>query len=313
VLNTRGWVLQEMVLSNRIVHCMNSGLYWECRSTCRTETGMKFDRSTMIKSAVAILPDDTQDGTNKIWWNWIESYAGRDFSFPKDRLPALSGIVQNYQHATKDVPILGLWERSFHQDLLWMRVDALVEGAEPTPNYLSNIPSWTWLSCPHGILFDFPMDITKSDEEKLYDIQDHIKLVEWAVDWTSEPLTSDVKSTRLILDGPIGEFVLSISDKGKAYRPPYVDVGDEKLDFERGPFPWRCTARFDDNLRRSPTKYLCMLGRTRYRKEDALERETFLILEPCSGTDAYRRIGIGYFFKGSPNFDLTVRRTLSLV
>jgi hypothetical protein len=95
-------------------------------------------------------------------------------------------------------------------------MEQLVEGAEPDPNYLSNIPSWTWLSCPHKVWFDFPMYSIGSDEVKwLYDIQDPINLVEWAVDWISEPLTSSVKSTRLILEGPIEKFVLSISDKGK--------------------------------------------------------------------------------------------------
>jgi hypothetical protein len=38
VFNTRGWVLQETVLSNRVVHFMRSELYWECRCECRTET-----------------------------------------------------------------------------------------------------------------------------------------------------------------------------------------------------------------------------------------------------------------------------------
>ena len=195
VLNTRGWVLQEMVLSNRIVHCMKSGLYWECRSTCRTETGVQFDRSTVKNKSVAILPHDAQKGTNKTWWNWMESYSRRHFTFPRDRLPALAGIVRYYQAATKDIPILGLWESSFHQDLLWMRVEKLIDGVEPSPNYISNVPSWTWLSCPHEVWLDFPMDRAK---DKLYGIQDHIKLVEWAVDWTSEPLTSGIKPTRLI-------------------------------------------------------------------------------------------------------------------
>jgi hypothetical protein len=91
--------------------------------------------------------------------------------------------------------------------------------------------------------------------------------------------------------------------------PPYVDVGDEKPDFAKGPFPWRCAAQFDDRLRTSPTEYMCMLFRTRMSKEEPWMRETFLILEPCSGTDAYRRVGIGYFTGTgeSSNFDLTVR------
>jgi hypothetical protein len=123
-----------MVLSRRTVHCMRSGLYWECECECRTETGVVFDRSAMHDSSVPILPHDIQVGANKTWWKWMESYSRRRFSFPKDRLPAMSGIVWHYQMATKYVPILGLWERSFHQDLLWMRINKLVEGVDPTPH-----------------------------------------------------------------------------------------------------------------------------------------------------------------------------------
>ena len=311
VLNTRGWVLQEMVLSRRTAHFMRSGLYWECDSECRTETGFVFDRSAIHDSSVPTLPHDIQVGANKTWWRWMESYSRRRFSFPKDRLPAMSGIVRHYQMTTKDVPILGLWERSFHQDLMWVRINKLVEGADPTPHHLSNIPSWTWLSCPHEICFDLWR--SRDGDEPHLDIHDHLKLVEWEVVWTSEPLTSEVKSTRLIVEGPVQEIVLSISPSGKAFNPPYLNVGDEEPDFGKGPFPWRCAGQFDDRLRISPTQYLCLLLRPRVYKNKELMKETFLILEPCSGTNAYRRVGIGNFFDKSRSFDLTVRRTLHLV
>jgi hypothetical protein len=126
-------------------------------------------------------------------------------------------------------------------------------------------------------------------------------------------LTSEVKSTRLIVEGPVQEIVLSISPKGKALNPPYLNVGDEEPDFEKGPFPWRCAGQFDGRLRISPAQYLCLLLRFRVYKNEESIKETFLILEPRSGTDAYRRVGIGNFIGKSRSFDLTVRRTLHLV
>ncbi|TVY89433.1 hypothetical protein LAWI1_G007523 [Lachnellula willkommii] len=90
VLNSRGWVLQEMVLSNRIVHCMKSGLYWECKCAYQTETGVKFDRSAVNENSLAILPHEAQMGTetNKIWWNWMESY------LPWLELPDIINLLQ---------------------------------------------------------------------------------------------------------------------------------------------------------------------------------------------------------------------------
>ena len=316
VLNTRGWVLQEMVLSHRTVHCMRSGLHWECRSEWRTETGVVFDRAAMHHSSMPILPHSIQTGVNKTWWKWMESYSRRSFTIPTDRLPAMSGIVRHYQMATKDVPVLGLWESTLHQDLLWMRIDKVSDEADPTPNHLSNIPSWTWLSCPYDISFDFWN--AREDEEKRSDTHDHLNLVDWAVDWTAKPFVSDVKSTRLLVNGPVREIVLSIAPKGKDFNPPYLDADNEKPDFDFKRFPWRYAGQFDVKRPTSPTRYLCLLVRSRvYKDEESIKyeaaiRETYLILEACSDSDSYRRVGIGNFMGGSSDFDLTNRRTLSL-
>lgn len=307
VLNSRGWVLQEMVLSNRIVHCMKSGLYWQCRCAYQTETGVQFDRSALHENLLAILPHDAQmrTETNEIWWNWIESYTQRHFTFPTDKLPALAGITRYYQLVTKDIPILGLWESTFHQDLLWNRATHITDGVEPIPNVIRNAPSWTWLSCPYEISFAFP--------ERDCENQDYIKIVEWSVNWDSEPLTSGINSTRLLLNGPVTECALSVLDRGKATSPDLFKLGrhqDCKRESPRSSY-----AQFDNGLRSAPTKYLYMLGRTGINKLDDWKHEICLILEPCSDTDTYRRVGIGWFSTSarSSYFDWTNRRTLSLV
>jgi hypothetical protein len=313
-LNTRGWVLQELVLSHRTVHCMRAGLYWECRSECRTETGLVFDRATNHQSSVPILPEKGQHTTTKTWWKWIESYSRRRFSFSKDRLPALIGIIQYYQKATNDVPILGLGEGTFCQDLLWMRVTKLAEEVDPAPNEKFNFPSWTWLSCAYGISYDFwrPSAGGDASDQKLHD---YVNLIEWNVVWTSEPLLSEIKSSRLVLEGPVQEHMLSVAPQGKDHNPTYLEVDNEKLDFEDRPFSWRCTGQFDDGPRASPIRYLCLLLRSRDCKETgkAYIMETFLILESDCSTDGYRRVGIANFIGESRSFDPTFRRTICLL
>ncbi|PQE10982.1 heterokaryon incompatibility protein [Rutstroemia sp. NJR-2017a BVV2] len=313
-LNTRGWVLQELVLSHRTVHCMRAGLYWECRSECRSEAGLVFDRAANHQSSVPVLSGNMRHATFKTWWKWIESYSRRHFSFWNDRLPALIGIVQYYQQATEDVPILGLWEGSFCQDLLWMRVTKLAEEVEPTPIEQIEFPSWTWLSCAYEIAYDF-WKPSRGNDELNQDVHDHVNLVEWNVVWTSEPLISRIESSRLVLEGPVQEHMLSVAPQGKDHNPTYLDVDNEKPDFENRPFPWRCSGQFDDGPRISRVQYLCLLLRSRDSEENGKTyiRETFLILESDYSTDAYRRVGIGNFFGEERSFDPKLRRTISLL
>jgi hypothetical protein len=92
--------------------------------------------------------------------------------------------------------------------------------------------------------------------------------------------------------------MLSVAPKGKGHNPPYLDADNEKPDFRKHPFPWRYAGQFDHGLRMSPTQYLCILLRSRvYKYEASIKeiKETFLILEPCLGTNVYRPVGIGNF------------------
>jgi hypothetical protein len=306
-------VLQELVLSHRVLHCRRSELYWECRSGCQIETGLVFDRLPRYRGSFPALPPSIQMGATSIWWKWMESYSQRYFSFPKDKLPGLAGIVQHYQMATKDVPILGMRKSSFHQDLLWMRIGKLAGGANLSPHHLSNVPSWTWLSCPYEISFDF-WKYHVVDDGIDPSFHDHVHLIESEVVWTRGPFTSDVKSTRLVLEGPVREVMLNISPRAIVNNPPYLDVDNEKPDFGKGYFPWRCAGQFDGSSPMTPAQYLCLLLRSRVYAHDgnAMIDEIFLILEPCTGTTLYRRVGIGIIYGQSRNLDLEARRTLSL-
>jgi hypothetical protein len=191
------------------------------------------------RGSLPVLPPGIQMEANSIWWKWIESYSKRCFSFPEDRLPGLGGIVQHYQMATKDVPILGMWKSSFYRDLLWMRIGKLADGADLPPHHLSNIPSWTWLSRPYEISPDFWNDHVVNDGVDP-SLHDYVHLIESEVIWTGGPFISDIKSSRLVLEGPVREVALNISPRAIANSPPYLDVDNEEPDFGKGYFPWRC-------------------------------------------------------------------------
>ena len=224
----------------------------------------------------------------------------------------MAGIVEHYHKSTGHTPILGMWRQSLNQDLLWMRINLLPETAPCWPN----IPSWSWLSCPVGINFD--CWAPRGDEDEgLVDVHDHATILDVDVTWTSNSLTSDVKDSRLMIEGPAKEIVLSIAPLGGSFNPPYLDVEDEELDFETHPIPWRCAGQFDRSLGTSRSPYLCLLLRSRTYLKTTWVKETFLILEPSSEglgrSSEYRRVGLANFRGESRTFDWTARRTVSLI
>ncbi|KAH9213697.1 heterokaryon incompatibility protein-domain-containing protein [Leptodontidium sp. 2 PMI_412] len=317
ILNTRGWTLQEMVLSHRILHCMRSSLFWQCKTHFKTETGLTFDYSTpAMRHNLFNALDPTSKDMHRNWWTWMESYSRREFSFPSDRLPAMAGLVHHYQAASRDEPMLGLWERSFTQDLLWMRQGPLSKTSAIT--HVSNIPSWSWLACPAILKFDnWGLSEDKSEKEKLQITTDHSSLVDWSIKWSSEPLVSDVKSSRVIIEGPVLALTFNTSPESLKFSPPYLNVNDEKLDFEKQGVPWRCSAQFDlfeAKDRIFPASYLCLLLRSSVYKSGNYTEETFMILKPVVDLkNTYRRTGIGGIRGDKRTFDLGVRQKLVII
>ena len=321
VLNTRGWVLQEMVLSHRVLHCMHSTLFWQCKTHLRTDSGLMLSCSSASESHnTPGLLDPLIAATHTNWWQWMESYSERQFTEPNDRLPAMAGLVRHYQIANDDEPMLGLWKRSFTQDLLWMRRGTL-ENLESSR--LRNMPSWSWLSCPTAINFDYwgAWDVRKR-KEGLRAVTDHASLVEWDIQWAGDPLVSDLTSSKVVIEGPVVELTFNTSPEGFGYRPPYLNINDEIPDFDKKKIPWRCAAQFDHfdaQDREFPARYLCLLLRSRvYETEKSFEvREAFVILEPVDGSgDTYRRIGQGIITgheSEKRTFDVQLRRQVELV
>jgi hypothetical protein len=309
-LHTRGWTLQEMVLSHRIVQVQQSELHWRCRSAWWTEAGVSYDLSSTIYGNVPLLGNIRLSDPSLTWWKWMENYSSRSLTFLKDRIPAIIGLLDYHQKRTADISVLGLWKSSLHRDLLWMRLSRLPDD-HTTPTDLLKFPTWSWLSCPAQILFDF-----FSHHMEKAKVHDHITINEYELSWTGKPYVSDIKSSMLVITGPAKEAYLEMAPEGEGCNPPYFNVDHEIPNFAEHPLPWRCAAQFDREQRRSPQRWLCLLVRTRVDIDTAVRVETFLILEPVyavADEQTFRRIGLGSFKGYSDSFDLSMQRTINLV
>jgi len=162
----------------------------------------------------------------------MENYSNRSFTILEDQLPAMAGLVRHYQAATGDVPILGLWECSFHQDLLWVKLRGRADTAITS---LPNITSWSWLSCSNSIVFDLWRSSLGKEEDMVTD--DDAALIDWDVTWTSDPLVSSVKSTRLVINGLVHELRLSVVLAGSDSNPLYLKFEDGEANIANQPIP----------------------------------------------------------------------------
>lgn len=126
----RGWVLQETFLSQ---HLLIFG--WNMMHAEFKEIG-QFHRLAGTK-----LDYDS--------WRVIMSYySSTRLTFPKDRLPAVSGLAKIYAESLKDRYLAGLWMKDLHIALFWLSFQphvslvALCKSLEAPNPYIA--PSWSW-------------------------------------------------------------------------------------------------------------------------------------------------------------------------
>jgi hypothetical protein len=308
--HTRGWTLQESVLSSRVVLCLENELYWQCKSHRESEIGMLLDSSTTAYGMMPLANFKSSTTPNDMWWKWIESYARRQFTYAKDRFPALIGLIDKYQKATSDIPLLGLWEKTLPGDLLWMRQHKFRE-MKPVSCYQPKIPSWTWLSCPGAISFDWAHEIR---DGQVREITDHVNLIKFEISWEERPFLSQIESTQLVLEGPVQELFIDVPPEGKDFIPPYCNINHEVADILECKIPWKGMIQFDEGVR-SQNAYMCLLARTSYYPESRVKTQTFIILECISESTkvpTFRRIGIGIYRGDEKLFHLTVKRKICI-
>ena len=307
-LSTRGWTLQEQLLSHREVLCAQPEAHWKCRRGHSIESGLHLRGPEYARFWNHSLPVNLiwQD-MHELWTACMEDYSRRQFTFEKDRLSALVGIVQAFDQGNLRRHILAAWEQSMIADLLWLRFGEPVDPSLVIPG----VPSWTWLSRAADVEFDFWAGSQRRDAV----VKDHTKVIEARVSWTGQPLVSSLESTSLVLEGPVKKLRLRADPRAQDFNPPYILHGDEVLDFEKHPIPWRCAGRLDMEDIPQDGMFTCLLMRSAmFSNNDRFHslRETMLLLE-SAGDGTYRRVGIAMIAGEDSEFATATTETLRLI
>ncbi|KAI1460119.1 HET-domain-containing protein [Annulohypoxylon moriforme] len=205
----RGWVVQERVLSQRVLYFGSRQVFWECYETPCCETHPKLMHGYSSRKAktdpkyvwkplldrpyTGILEQNDTAQLFSEWYSFLETYTKCELTEPKDKLVALSGIVKDMKrHLTtlgwKDTKYLaGMWSQKLPQDLNWS-----LWGVGNRPDEY-RAPSWSWASVDG----DFEWFSGIHDEDELIASVTHA----WTIPANCGDETGEVSRGMLTLNG----------------------------------------------------------------------------------------------------------------
>ncbi|KAH7333322.1 hypothetical protein BKA65DRAFT_564503, partial [Rhexocercosporidium sp. MPI-PUGE-AT-0058] len=192
-LNSRGWVLQERLLSQRNLHFEENQLYWECQQQTACELtpdefygGMhpaSHTQKVLGSEHGEAMRDDTETGENNALsacatWNMIvETYCSSKLTFGTDKLVAISTLARHCQtHLGLEGEYLaGLWSSYLGYQLLW-ETHPYSHGKRQQ-GYRA--PTWSWASID-GAVYE-SCRIAYGDERDIM-----IQVKGWKIDLASK-------------------------------------------------------------------------------------------------------------------------------
>jgi hypothetical protein len=206
-LHKRAWVVQERLLSPRTLAYGTSSLYWDCfeggeASEWWPEGGPDSSRMLTKSSMAALIQPPRSPAQRRrfltAWNSLVVVYSACNLAFPKDKLVAIAGVVNQISTNTGLTFVGGVWEEYLLECLLW-RV-----GPFAGVRLLTGVPSWSWASIDIGVSFDLVGAYTPHWKAEVL----HIPALD---SLTGLPSMNDSSPDQLILRAPLKQVEWSKS------------------------------------------------------------------------------------------------------
>lgn len=164
VLTTRGWTLQEDLLSPRVLKCWEEQLSWKCLRVSCSETSPSQMRTASVSPSATSLQFTLIKGVDSSglpltessicfhWQSLVEDYTSRKLTNASDKLTAFAGVQDQIAGLLSVTSVLSLWQGNhFTRSLLWVRHRLTLDYPDrDTPREPNGIkitcPSWSWAS-----------------------------------------------------------------------------------------------------------------------------------------------------------------------
>ena len=154
ILDSRSWIMQEMMLARRNVVFQADMVCWDCKECRASESLRKNMTSIDLSHNNDVIRAQKGRDSFTLWNTIIEQYSRLSFTFPeKDRLAALAGIAR--KHGDPENYRAGFWKDVSALQLFWSVVpdsrslekaqdSAAISPSRATPAYQAT--SWSWAS-----------------------------------------------------------------------------------------------------------------------------------------------------------------------
>ena len=150
-LSQRGWVMQERLLSPRVLHFGQNQIYWECQETpfaSEVFLGGLSTRESDFDQRPFNLEIPMIHGAPDIveWSKIVHLYTTCALTFPgKDKFMALAAIAERYASVFDGEYCAGFFKTDFPMQLLWQ-----VAGTDTNPASVCTgeyrAPTWSWMN-----------------------------------------------------------------------------------------------------------------------------------------------------------------------
>jgi hypothetical protein len=151
-LNKRAWVLQERILSPRVLTFSSHQVLWECREMGQTDKGPKlklFPNSPrgLLQSLLHFSkrPGDLEIDmpTYDCWRSIVSNASCAKLTYEKDRLYAIEGLAERVRRVMGSEYRYGTFMSisDLATQLSWTRVSSVSSYRLPVPR---RAPSWSW-------------------------------------------------------------------------------------------------------------------------------------------------------------------------
>lgn len=202
-LNHRAWVVQERLLSPRILHFGRDQIAWECRESEACET---FPHGLPAMLGVfgdiyskTLLEERGEDPIDLNWERIVEVYTQGLLTEESDKCIALSGIVDALQALTDDTYYAGLWASRFAHHICW--TTATLENEEQHVKLKRpskyRAPSWSWLSLDSNIMF-YGRTISSHENDRIM-----TNVVNAEIQNTSQNKFGSIQGGHILCRGPL--------------------------------------------------------------------------------------------------------------